>query len=82
MRLTAITKDNWIEVLHITTNEDGIPTLMEKYVASVAASMVQAQFQEGWIPRAIEHEGRPVGFGVVAVLTAMAAAVAMKKKDE
>ena len=64
MRLTEITKDNWIEVLHITTNEDGIPTLMEKYVASVAASMVQAQFQEGWIPRAIEHEDRPVGFAM------------------
>lgn len=62
MKLTEITEDNWIEVLHLTTNEDGIPTLIEKYVASVAASMVQAQFQEGWITKAIEHEDQLVGF--------------------
>ena len=62
MKLEDITKDNWIDVLHLTTNEDGIPTLIEKYVASVAASMVQAQFQEDWVTKAIAHEGQLVGF--------------------
>ena len=62
MKLADITKDNWIDVLHLTTNEDGIPTLIEKYVASVAASMVQSQFQQGWVTKALEHEGQLVGF--------------------
>ena len=48
--------------MHLTTNEDGIPTLIEKYVASVAASMVQSQFQQGWVTKALEHEGQLVGF--------------------
>ena len=62
MKLADVTEDNWIDVLHLTTNEDGIPTLTEKYVASVAASMVQSQFQQGWVTKALEHEGQLVGF--------------------
>ena len=53
MKLADVTKDNWIDVLHLTTNEDGIPTLIEKYVASVAASMVQSQFQQVWVTKAL-----------------------------
>ena len=53
MKLADVTKDNWIDVLHLTTNEDGIPTLIEKYVASVAASMVQSQFSKTALPKCL-----------------------------
>ena len=62
MELIDITKDNYRDVLFLTTNEDGMPTLIEKHVASVSASMVQAQFEESWVTKALLHEGDIVGF--------------------
>ena len=41
-----------------------MPTLCEEYVASNALSMVQAQFEQGWITKAIENEGKIIGFAM------------------
>jgi diamine N-acetyltransferase len=62
MKLIDITKDNWLDVLFLTTNSDDMPTLCEEFVASNALSMVQAQFERTWTTKAIEHEGQLVGF--------------------
>lgn len=62
MKLVTITKENWLDVLFLTTNKSGMPTLCEEYVASNALSMVQAQFENGWIIKAIEDDGEIVGF--------------------
>jgi diamine N-acetyltransferase len=64
MRLVEITKDNWLDVVFLTTNEDGMPTLCEQYVTSNAFSLVQAQYEGTWTTRAIEHEGKIVGFAM------------------
>ena len=62
MRLVEITKDNWEEVVEMTSNKDGIPTLYEGFVTGNAYSILQAFFEEGWETRAIEEEGKLVGF--------------------
>lgn len=64
MKLVEITVENWEKVLCLTTNEAGMQTLDEEFVASNAFSMVQAQFEPGWITRALEEDGVPVGFAM------------------
>lgn len=75
MQLVDITKENWWDVLCITTNETitvtgsgepyeakRMPSLCEEFVASNALSIVESFFEDGWVIKAIEHEGKPVGF--------------------
>lgn len=62
MKLISITKENWMEVIFLTTSENDIPTLCEEFVASNALSIVQAKYEETWITKAIEHEKKIVGF--------------------
>lgn len=62
MNLIDITKENWLKVLFLTTNENNMPTLCEEFVASNALSLVQAKFENGWITKAIEVNGELIGF--------------------
>ena len=62
IKLVDITAENWLQVLFLTTNENEMPTLCEEFVASNALSLVQAQFEEGWITKAVEAENGLVGF--------------------
>lgn len=75
VKLIDITKDNWIEVIFLTTNQKvtiqgnrdpydagNMPTLCENFVASNALSIVQSVYENGWITKAIEHEGKLIGF--------------------
>lgn len=75
MKLADITKDNWLKVLFLTTNETitvkgsrepyeakGMPSLCEDFVASNALSIVQSVYEDGWIIKAIELDGKLVGF--------------------
>lgn len=75
MKLVDITKENWLDVLFLSTNESitvkgsgepyeakGMPSLCEEYVASNALSIVQSVYENGWIIKAIEHEGELIGF--------------------
>ena len=75
MRLIDITKDNWEDVIFLSTNETitvkgsgepyeakGMPSLCEEFVASNALSIVQSVYENGWIIKAIEHDGELIGF--------------------
>ena len=75
MRLIDITKENWEDVIFLSTNETitvkgsgepyeakGMPSLCEEFVASNALSIVQSVFEDGWIIKAIEHDGELIGF--------------------
>ena len=75
MKLIDITPDNWLDVIFLSTNEtitvkgsgepyeaEGMPSLCEEYVASNALSIVQSVYENGWIIKAIEHEGKLIGF--------------------
>ena len=75
MQLVDITSENWLDVLELTTNETitvkgsgepyeakGMPSLCEEYVASNALSIVQSVYEDGWVIKAIEHEGTLIGF--------------------
>ena len=75
MRLIDITKENWEDVIFLSTNETitvkgsgepyeakGMPSLCEEFVASNALSIVQSVYENGWIIKAIEHDGELIGF--------------------
>ena len=75
MKLVDITSENWEDVIFLTTNESitvksgkesfeakGMPSLCENHVASNALSIVQSVYEDGWIVKAIEHEGELIGF--------------------
>lgn len=75
MKLIDITKENWLKVVLLTTNQrvtvqrngtdydmGDIPTLCENFVASNAVSIVQSVYENGWITKAIEQDGELVGF--------------------
>ena len=75
MQFVDITKENWLDVLFLTTNETvtvkgsgepyeakGMPSLCEEHVASNALSIVESVYEDGWVIKAIEHEGKLIGF--------------------
>ena len=75
MKLIDITKENWKDVIFLTTNQKvtiqanrkpydagHMPTLCEDFVASNALSIIQSIYENGWVIKAIEHEGELVGF--------------------
>ena len=75
MKLVDITSDNWKDVIFLSTNETitvtrsgesyeakGMPSLCEEFVASNALSIVQSVYENGWVIKAIEHEGELIGF--------------------
>lgn len=75
MKLIDITSENWVDVIFLTTNETvtvkgseepyevkAMPTLCEDHVASNALSIVQSVYEDGWVIKAIEHEGKLIGF--------------------
>lgn len=75
MKLIDITKDNWEDVIFLSTNETitvkgsgepyeakGMPSLCEEFVASNALSIVQSIYEDGWIIKAIENDGKLIGF--------------------
>ena len=75
MKLVDITSDNWENVIFLSTNETitvkgsgepyeakGMPSICEEFVASNALSIVQSVYENGWVIKAIEHEGELIGF--------------------
>ncbi|MEO3948043.1 GNAT family N-acetyltransferase [Gorillibacterium sp. CAU 1737] len=64
MNLIEITKENWVKVVLLTTNENGSHTLGEEFVASNAYSLVQSAFEPGWTTKAIEQDGTLIGFAM------------------
>ena len=62
MKLIEITKENYVQVALLTTNEDLKPTVLERYVTSNAFSMAQSKYSDKWITKAVEHDGNIIGF--------------------
>lgn len=62
MKLINITRENWLEIVILTTNQDGKATISEEFVASNAVSIVQSVFEEGWIIKGIQVDDALVGF--------------------
>lgn len=62
MKLVEINKDNWLKTVLLTTNEDGKATVVEKFVASNALSIVQSIYETGWNVRGIQLDGKIIGF--------------------
>lgn len=62
MKLVEINKDNWLKTVLLTTNEDGKATVVEKFVASNALSIVQSIYETGWNVRGIELDDKIIGF--------------------
>ena len=68
IRLVDITKENWEYVVGLTTNENLIPTISEKYVMSNAYSMLQAVYDKKWNAKIIvlcdDYKEKPIGFAM------------------
>ena len=62
MKLIDINKENWEEVILLTTDKDGKHFLGEEYVASNAYSIIQSVYEAGWVIKAIEHDEKIIGF--------------------
>ena len=39
-----------------------MPTLCEEFVASNAFSILESIYEDGWVTKAIEHDGKTIGF--------------------
>ncbi|WP_100407767.1 GNAT family N-acetyltransferase [Bacillus solitudinis] len=61
IRLIDISEENWLEVIFLSTCK-GVPAICEEFIASNALSLVQAQFEKIWTTKAIEKEGKIIGF--------------------
>ena len=62
LELIDVTRENWMNVVFLTTNKDSIVTLCEDFVASNALSIVQSVYEDGWTIKAIKVEDGIVGF--------------------
>lgn len=62
MKLIDINKENWKEVILLTTDKDGKHPLGEEYVASNAYSIAQSIYEDGWVIKAIEYDEKIIGF--------------------
>ena len=62
MELVRVNSSNWEKAAELTTNEDGIPTLYEKFIAGNACSILESIYEKGWQSFIIEENNTPVGF--------------------
>ena len=67
MQLVDITSENWEDVIFLTTNETiTVKGSREPYEAkgmmNATLSIVQSVYEDGWVIKAIEHEGELIGF--------------------
>lgn len=64
IRLAEVDENNWMDVILLTTQEDGIPVVCEQYVASNALSICQAVFEDFWEYKAIYCGKKAIGFAM------------------
>ena len=62
MKLIDINRDNWEEVIMLTTDKEGKHILGEEFVASNAYSIIQATYEKGWTIKVIENDKKLIGF--------------------
>lgn len=68
IRLEDITKENWEYVIGLTTNDNLIPTISEKYVMSNAYSLLESIYKKKWEAKGIvlcnEDNEKMIGFAM------------------
>ncbi|MGD8191711.1 GNAT family N-acetyltransferase [Brevibacillus ginsengisoli] len=62
IQIKEITKQNWFDVVLLSSSEDQKNKIFEKDIASNCLSLTQASMEDNWITRAIYHGETLVGF--------------------
>ena len=62
--LKAVTKQNWLDIVRLSSAEDQQNRVFEKTIASNCLSLAQASIEENWTVRAIYQGDTPIGFAM------------------
>jgi len=62
--LKAVTKQNWLDIVRLSSAEDQQNRVFEKTIASNCLSLAQASIEENWAVRAIYQGDTPIGFAM------------------
>lgn len=60
--LKDVNKQNWIDIVRLSSAEDQRNRVFEKTIASNCLSLAQASIEENWTVKAIYLNDRPIGF--------------------
>lgn len=60
--LNEVTKENWIDIIRLSSAEDQKNKVFEKTIASNCLSLAQASLYENWVVKSIYSEKILVGF--------------------
>ncbi|MEH7180167.1 GNAT family N-acetyltransferase [Neobacillus vireti] len=60
--LKEINKQNWLDIVRLSSAEDQRNKIFEKTIASNSLSLAQASIEENWTVKAIYQDETPVGF--------------------
>ena len=62
IRIKDIDAENVFDVCELTTNQNGIGTIMEEYLCCNAVSIAEAKYFSEMFPNAIYNNNVPIGF--------------------
>ena len=62
IRINDIDAENVFDVCELTTNQNGIGTIMEEYLCCNAVSIAEAKYFSEMFPNAIYNNNVPIGF--------------------
>ncbi|MFS0775003.1 GNAT family protein [Neobacillus sp. 3P2-tot-E-2] len=60
--LNEVTKQNWLDIVRLSSAEDQRNKVFEKTIASNCLSLAQASIEENWTVKAIYQNDTPIGF--------------------
>ena len=60
--LKEVNKQNWLDIIRLSSAEDQQNRVFEKTIASNCLSLAQASIEENWTVKAIYQNDTPVGF--------------------
>jgi diamine N-acetyltransferase len=60
--LKEVTKQNWFDIVRLSSAEDQQNRVFEKTIASNCLSLAQASMEENWTVRAVYQNDTPIGF--------------------
>lgn len=60
--LKEVTKQNWFDIIRLSSAEDQQNRVFEKTIASNCLSLAQASMEENWTVRAVYQNDTPIGF--------------------
>jgi diamine N-acetyltransferase len=60
--LEEVNKQNWLDIIRLSSAEDQQNRVFEKTIASNCLSLAQASIEENWTAKAIYQNDTPIGF--------------------